>query len=100
MIIESQNTCDSPKPISPSPKTAAADGNHADQPAHAFARGQRERGDERAHAHRAHQEAERVRAAVQHLGRKDRHQHHKRHAHQADHGKQQQDGADGQEPET
>ena len=47
---------------------------------------------------RSHQEAEGVRAAVQHARGEDGHQNGVRHPHQADQREQQKDGADGTEP--
>ena len=68
----------------PGAEDQGRDGDHAHEPAHAFARRQREGREERAHAAGAHQEAECVRAAMQHPRGEDGHEHREGHAHQAD----------------
>ena len=58
-------------------------------------RGEDDGGGERSAAGGAHEEAERMRGAVQNSRREDRHQRGVGHAHQADDGEQDEDGADG-----
>ena len=59
--------CERPKATRPAPKTPAEMGIIVMQAADCFAQGERERGDQRADAGGAHEKAERVRAAMEHL---------------------------------
>ena len=80
----------------PDAKDRGSNRNHLQEPAHGASAPPAPMPKPATHAHRAHQETQRVRAAVQYLRRKDRHEHHERPSHQADQREQQQDAANGQ----